>query len=190
MDGPLLKCFDVQSDQLDCPLGHMCCDLCAHSCKCTDKECSLNLHLSIVTPKQSQTRTVSKNQVLELENTITNKGISSKKQHVSIIGCPSKLLEFGADQVQQAVNSSKKIFTISDVSKYVDIRQTRNAASILEIFKSIFQDIDQQIMDINYDDEEEDVEAYTYEWEKMENDQSFMEFLDQSEWFVHSLVED
>ena len=91
-----------------------------------------------------------------LSNTITNKGISSKKQHVSIIGCPSKLLEFGADQVQQAINSAKYIFTISDVTKYVDIWQTRHAASILEIFKSIFQGIDQQIMDINYDEEEEE----------------------------------
>lgn len=44
-------------------------------------------------------------------------------------------------------------------------------------------------MDINYDEEEDDVEAYTHEWEEMENDQSFMELLDQSEWFVHSLVE-
>ena len=88
----------------------MCCDLCAHSCKCIDTECPLNLHLSIVTPKPRRTRTVSKDQVLELENQltvlskrITKKVISSKEQdNVSIIGCHSKLLEFGADQVRQA----------------------------------------------------------------------------------------
>ena len=174
----------------------MCCDLCAHSCTCIDIECSLNLHLSIVTPKPSRTRTVSKDQVLELENQLTllskrikKKGISSKEQHnVSIIGCPSKLLEFGADQVRQAINSAKYIFTISDVTKYVDIWQRRHAASILAIFKTIFEDIDQQIMDIDYDNEEEDVEVYTYEGEEMENDQSLMELFDQSEWLICSLT--
>jgi hypothetical protein len=153
--------------------------------------------LSIVASKPNRKRTISKDQLIELEQqlsimaeTIAKNSVSIKEQHhVSVIGCPSKLLEFGIDQVKEAVKNAEYIFTIADVTKLVDIWQMKHATTILDIFRTIFGDVDEQIMDIDYEDDYSE-QVCNYEWVDIVNDQSFMELLNQSEWFVDSALED
>lgn len=47
-----------------------------------------------------------------------------------------KLLEFGAVQIQQAIDNAEHIFSISDVLKHVDIWQRKHAVSVLKILAS------------------------------------------------------
>lgn len=72
--------------------------------------------------------------------------------------------------------------------KYVDIWQKKHAVSMLKIFQSIFNDVEEPMSDS--DSEEDYFEQSNDEWEYLINDQSFMDLMDQSEWFVDSMLED
>ena len=192
----LMKHFGVKTSRSESPTGHMCCDICAESCRCQGKNCDMDLHLPTVEDDIEQSREISKQQTSELEQrlddlrkTIVKDSIALKEQNqASIFGCPTKLLEFGTDQVQQVIDNAKHIFSISNVLKYVDIWQKKHAVSILKIFRSIFNDVEEPMSDS--DSEEDYLEQSNDEWVDLINDQSFMDLMDQSEWFVDSMLED
>ena len=152
--------------------------------------------MPVVASKPNRKRIISKSQLIELEQQlcalaktiVKNNASANEEQSIPVIGCPSKLLEFGNDQVKEAINNAEYIFTLTDVTKLVDIWRMKHATAILNIFQLIFQDIDEQIMDTDFDDEYFD-QIYNHEWVDMENDQSFMELVNQSEWFVDSMLE-
>ena len=192
----LMKHFGAKTSHSESPTGHMCCDICAESCQCQGGNCDMDLHLPTVEDEIEQSRVISEEQTSELKQrlddlrkTIVKDSIALKEQNqASIFGCPTKLLEFGTDQVQQVIDNSKHIFSISNVLKYVDIWQKKHAVSILKIFQSIFNDVEEPMNDS--DSEEDYFEKSNDEWEDLINDQSFMDLMDQSEWFVDSMLED
>ena len=192
----LLHHFGVQTCQSDSPTGHMCCDICAESCQCQGENCCMDLQLPTMMDDTERSRVISNEQISELKRrlntlrkTIVSEAIALKEQHhASMFGCPTKLLEFGNDQVQQVIDNAEHIFSISSVLKYVDIWQRKHAASVLKIFQSIFNDVEEPMSDS--DSEEDYFERSSDEWVDMVNDQSFLELLDQSEWCVDSVVDD
>ena len=111
--------------------------------------------------------------------------------------CPNKAnIRYSVQKLDNSVPIIKTlslcaeyIFTIADVTKLVDIWQMKHATTILDIFRTIFGDVDEQIMDIDYEDDYSE-QVCNYEWVDIVNDQSFMELLNQSEWFVDSVLED
>lgn len=192
----LMKHFGVKTSNSENPTGHMCCDICAESCQCQGGNCDMDLHLPTVEDDIEQPRAISEEQTSELKQrlddlrkTIVKDSIALKEQNqASIFGCPTKLLEFGTDQVQQVIDNAEHIFSISNVLKYVDIWQKKHAVSILKIFRSIFNDVEEPMSDS--DSEDDYFEQSNDEWEELINDQSFMDLMNQSEWFVDSMLED
>ena len=191
----LMKHFGVKTSHSESPTGHMCCDVCAESCQCQGGNCDMDLHLPIVEDDVEQSRAISKEQTSELKQrldalrkTIVKDSIALKEQNqASIFGCPTKLLEFGTDQVQQVIDNAELFFSISNVLQYVDIWQKKHAVSILQIFQSIFNDVEEPMSDS--DSEDDCFEPSNDEREDLINDKSFMDLLDQSEWFVDSMLE-
>ena len=111
-----------------------------------------------------------------MKKTLIRDSIANKEYNASIIGCPTKLLEFGAVQIQQVIDNTEHIHSISDVLKHVDIWKRKHAVSVLKIFDSTFNDIESPISDS--DSEDEDFEDGNHEWVEMINDQSFMDLID------------
>ena len=61
----LSKYFGVCN--LECPLGHLCCDICTNSCQCLGGFCDMDLYLPIGNTEEAQGRTVSHEQLLSLK---------------------------------------------------------------------------------------------------------------------------
>jgi len=192
----LLKHFSA-SPRSDFPSGHMCCDICAESCQCQGGHCNMDLHLPIVVEEvEEYCRSISNEKMSELrekldalKKTLVKDSIAIKEHNnAAIIGCPTKLLEFGTEQIQQVIDNAEHIFSISDVLKHVDIWQRNHAVSVLKIFESTFNDVEGQMSDS--DSDEDYFEDGNHEWVEMVNDQSFMDLIDQSEWDVETMLED
>lgn len=156
----------------------------------------MDLHLPTMMDDTERSRAISNEQISELKRrlnalrkTVVSEAIALKGQHhASISSCPTKLLEFGNHQVQQVIDNAEHIFSISSVLKYVDFWQRKHAVSVLKIFQSIFNDVEEPMSDS--DSEEDYFEESSDEWVDMINDQSFLELLEQSEWCVDSVVDD
>ena len=188
----LLNYFGVRN--LECPPGHLCCDICTNSCQCLGGYCDMDLYLPIGDTEEAQGRTISQEQLLSLKTelnalkkTIVTEGIAATGQQNALkLACHTKPFEFGTHQVQQAIDNADSIFSISSVMKYVDVWQRRHAVSILKVFQSIFNDVEVPIS--NSDSDDFSFDQSTDEWMEICNDQSFMELLDMSEWDVDSTM--
>ena len=157
----------------------------------------MDLHLPIVVEEvEEHCRSISNEKMSELKEkldalkkTLVKDSIAiTEHNNASIIGCPTKLLEFGTDQIQQVIDNAEHIFSISDVLKHVDIWQRNHAVSVLKIFESTFNDVEGLMRDS--DSDEDYFEDGNHEWVEMVNDQSIMDLIDQSEWEVESMLED
>ena len=188
----LLKHFGVRN--LECPPGHLCCDICTNSCQCLGGYCDMDLYLPIGNTEEVQGRTISHEQLLSLKaelnalkKTIVTEGIAATGQLSALkLACHTKPFEFGTHQVQQTIDNAESIFSVSSVMKYVDVWQRKHAVSILKIFQSIFNDVEVPMSSSDSDDFS--VDQSTDEWMEICNDQSFMELLDMSEWDVDSTM--
>ena len=188
----LLKYFGIRN--LECPPGHLCCDICTNSCQCLGGYCDMDLYLPIGNTEEAQGRTISHEQLLSLKRelnalrkTIVREGIAATGQQNALkLACHTKPFEFGTHQVQQAIDNAESIFSISSVLKHVDVWQRRHAVSILKIFQLIFNDVEVPISSSDSDDFS--VDQSTDEWMEICNDQSFMELLDMSEWDIDSTM--
>ena len=189
----ILKYFAVCN--LECPPGHLCCDICSNSCKCLGGYCDMDLYLPIDNAEEAKGRTISHEQMFSLKTepnalkkTIVTEGIAATGQQNAVkLACHTKPFEFGTHQVQQAIDNAVSIFSISSLMKYVDFWQRKQyAVSILEIFQSIFNDVEVPMS--SSDSDNFSVNQSTDEWMEICNDQSFMEILDISEWDVDSTL--
>ena len=188
----LLNYFGVRN--LECPPGHLCCDICTNSCQCLGGYCDMDLYLPIGDTQGAQGRTISQEQLLSLKTelnalrkTIVTEGIAATGQQNALkLACHTKPFEFGTHQVQQAIDNADSIFSLSSVMKYVDVWQRRHAVSILKVFQLIFNDVEVPIS--NSDSDDFSFDQSTDEWMEICNDQSFMELLDMSKWDVDSTM--
>jgi len=88
-----------------------------------------------------------------LKKTLIKDSIAIKEHYALIIGCPTKRLEFGTDQILQVIDNAEHIFSISDVLKRVDIRQRKNAVSVSKIFESTFNDVEGLMSEVDSDED-------------------------------------
>ncbi len=62
----LLKNFAINN--LECPPGHSCCDICANSCQCLGSYCEMDLYLPVGnSEEEAQESTISDEQLLTLK---------------------------------------------------------------------------------------------------------------------------
>ncbi|KAL9977079.1 hypothetical protein ACROYT_G014444 [Oculina patagonica] len=62
----LLKHFGINN--VECPPGHSCCDICANSCQCLGSYCDMDLYLPVgYSEKEAQERTISDEQLFTLK---------------------------------------------------------------------------------------------------------------------------
>ena len=105
----------------------------------------MDLHLPIVVEEvQEHSRSISNEKMSQLKKkldamkkTLSRDSIAIKEHNTFIVGCPTKLLEFGTDQIQQVIDKAEHIFSISDVLKHVDIWQRKHAVSVLQILNQL-----------------------------------------------------
>ena len=139
----LLKYFGTSHTQF--PSGQICSDICAESCTCQGGHCNMDFHLPILVEEEEHCREICNEKSLELKEkfhalkkALIRDSIAIKEHNALIIVCPTKLLEFGAVQIQQVIDNAEHILSISDVLKHVDILQRKHAVSVLKIFESTF----------------------------------------------------
>ena len=96
------------------------------------------------------------------------KNISGEKQKVIAVSYPNSLMEFGVDVIDQVIAYAHLVFDVEDVIKYADIWQKKHAFFVLEIFQSIFHDIEHiyDTCDGQSDDEDSD-EQEIANWEQI-----------------------
>ena len=101
----LLNYFGVRN--LECPPGHLCCDICTNSCQCLGGYCDMDLYLPIDNTEEAQGRTISQEQLSSLKTeldalkkTIVTEGIAATGQQNALkLACHTKPFEFGTHQV-------------------------------------------------------------------------------------------
>ena len=142
----LLKHFGLQN--VNCPTGHLCCDICGDSCQCQDGHyCDVDLHLPIETTEEEETQvrkisseqfSLLKKELHALKKTFVMESNAADDDGCSKLACHTKLLEFGPFQIKQIIDNAEFIFSVSSIQKYVDMWQTKRSVSVLKIFQLIF----------------------------------------------------
>ena len=190
----LMKHFDSELEQPE--KVHLCCDNCAAGCKCgmgnygifakypvhQSEETPLNpVRLREIPPQkqmvveQSLTK-YHKSLVRQLVNTTANGDIKTLMNMQFMIG-------FSDHQISQVVENLGKLFSLSDISKYVEIWDKRHAIKILSIVSDVFGDVnhENQVHYLLSDDDDENVfdDELLYEWnEILQDDEIFDMILD------------
>lgn len=170
----ILRSFDVNSCTHPAPL-HTCCDNCASLCDCGSPGCKtftiypiLSCNNSDYVP--SKVRNVSDEQRRKVKEEL----IVYRKELVkmliskspggglkSIIN-PRFLLGFSTLQIEQVMSNLDKIFTIEDITNFVEIWDMKHAQAVQDIFMRVFSDIPvnenkQSDSDSSDEDEERDM---------------------------------
>ncbi len=161
--------------------GHMCCDICAKTCVCTNGLCDVNLLLKSVNMEEAnptKVRNVSDDLKEELRQKlnllakkILMKQVPGENNRLVAVSFPNNVLEFGIKEIEQIVQHAHIIFSLNDVMKYVNIWQRTHALQVLDIFSSMFQDMDITPTDDmsdsdNSSDDDHDHDDYA-EWDEI-----------------------
>ena len=68
--------------------------------------------------------------------------LPGKEDQLKSVSYPNTIYEFGRFQKKQIMDSSQKLFTLSDILKHVEIWRHAHAVSVLNILNDVFEDID------------------------------------------------
>ena len=77
-----------------------------------------------------------------LAKKILMKQVPGENNRLVAVSFPNNVLEFGIKEIEQIVQHAHIIFSLNDVMKYVNIWQRTHALQVLDIFSSMFQDMD------------------------------------------------
>ena len=149
----ILKHFEETSTTQ--PVLHLCCDYCAGKCECGSPDCgTLTAYPSRVMTKEpgSQSRlrditnqqreAVHKELTIYYKMLISNLVSTAAKTELKTLTNISLLLGFSELQIQQVLDNLDKLFSLSDICKFVEIWDQMHANKILYILKNIFKDIE------------------------------------------------
>lgn len=179
--------------------GHMCCDICAKTCVCNNVNHLLkSLHMG--EPNPTKVRNMSddlKEELREKLNLLVKKvlmkQVAGENNRPVAVSFPNNILEFGIKEVEQIVQHAHIIFSVDDVMKYVNIWQRTHALQVLDVFSSMFQDLDINPIDgmLDSDDSSDDDQNYDdyTEWDEICQDPSFLSLLDESDTYIDLLDE-
>lgn len=134
---------------------HLCCDYCAAKCECGSPDCgTLTAYPSKVMEKEpdsiARSRDITNEQraAVHEELTIYHKLLISNlmstaaKTEIRTLTNIALLLGFSELQIQQVLDNLHKLFSSSDICKFVEIWDMKHANKILSIIKDIFKDIE------------------------------------------------
>ncbi len=148
-----------------------CCDNCARECFCGSqcKKGDMTFKLTECVEQdetccEQPTRTVSKEQVEELESRLKEYAQMLLKNAQGMVSYPNAMFEFWGFQISQIMNKISILFTAKDVKKYVEIWRDSHAVSVLKIIDDIFHDVspdevrkEHQLADVEMDEIWDDV---------------------------------
>lgn len=190
-----MKHFDSELEKLE--MAHLCCDNCAAGCKCGMRDCDTYakypMHQSEETPlnpvrmreippqkqvavEQSLTK-YHKSLVRQLVNTTANGDIKTLTNMQFMLG-------FSDHHISQVVENLGKLFSLSDIYKYVEIWDKRHALKILSIVSDVFKDVNEEnqshdLLSDNNDDGNVFDDELLDEWnEILQDDEIFDMILD------------
>ena len=191
----LMKHFDSELEKPE--MAHLCCDNCAAGCKCGMGDCDTYakypVHQSEETPlnpvrmreippqkqvavEQSLTK-YHKSLVRQLVNTTANGDIKTLTNMQFMLG-------FSDHHISQVVENLGKLFSLSDIYKYVEIWDKRHALKILSIVSDVFKDVNEEnqshdLLSDNNDDGNVFDDELLDEWnEILQDDEIFDMILD------------
>lgn len=160
---------------------HNCCDNCANLCCCGDEDCKAKLGLGIpevsdVEEAPQQTRPVNPEQKKILKTKLKSFRYDLIKDHkekvLNTVSLPTSFLEFGSIQILSIVKNCHKLFSISDVMKYVEVWRKSHAHGILTVINDIFDDIN--TIPALADVDESDEILGDMDWEEIHNDSTLL----------------
>ena len=134
--------------------GCNCCDFCARDCNCglDCRKSSLEYQFfnmcsenEAEAESQRQSRNISLPQRKLLEDKLKSYSFSllpGKEDQLKSVSYPNTIYEFGRFQIKQIMDSSHKLFTLSEILKHVEIWRHTHAVSVLNILNDVFEDID------------------------------------------------
>ena len=179
----LLKNFDVDLEKL--PLiepVHNCCDFCKKNCKCQGDCCDFVFFKSNFPDGQEGptvcfSRVVSDAQRGNLRQKLNYLKKAWREQYLRSVRLenvpmftPAKLSGlFGDLHVEQIWNNCEKIFTVTDIFKFVDIWNFSVALEVLFTFSQVFHDVDvcEPVEDLEHSDTSEfaDLDIFDFDVE-------------------------
>ena len=166
----LLSYFQSELYDIEKPLLlHECCDICQRHCHCDGTVCMFcfcpsSSSNNVPTTNNICLRNATSAQVNKLqdklqyiEEFVTKDVMSHVYEKMSMfVTSLDFVFGFGPHQIQQVLDNIDKLFTISDIHKFVDIWHPQIATEILVAITQVFEDTDFQDND-EFDDEKNDL---------------------------------
>ena len=137
---------------------HLCCDNCAAKCECGSPDCGkLTVYpLNAVIKKEpdnqsnSRLRGITSEQMAAVHEElmtyhkllISNLVSTAAKTDIKTLTGITLLLGFSELQIQQVLDNLHKLFSPSDICKFVEVWDMKHCNKILSIIKNIFKDIE------------------------------------------------
>lgn len=204
----LLKHFDLSKDEINCAQSythkHDCCDVCVQECTCGTKECKLKYAFTTLEPSPSPARTRTVN--TEQRDLLNDKLLILRKElHIPLFeqfvgytgevltpSLPTFFRQFSSFQIAQINKSAHCLFSLSDITRLVEIWEKDHAVKVHRILDEIFQDMEPLVnSDIPQTVEEPD-DFEEDEWEELMNDSldymSVSNIMDMSS-FDHDIID-
>ena len=164
----LLNSFDLKSKVNYPAPSHLCCDICAKECSCKNADCGDLTRFPHNPQDQEATfmshgksRNVNPDQhdkLLNLLNSyhksLAQKVIESYALNFNYTNLKF-LVGFSELQIDQVIKNCDKLFSIDDVTTYVEIWDNRHAHSVMQFVSQTFGDIPDDEMCYNQLDAEE-----------------------------------
>lgn len=166
----LLEHFDVDVSQLPATThAHDCCDVCQKDCKCEGNSCGfIFFDLPSSEPKESGNcycRSVTDLQKTHLTQKLNYLKAALNEQYICKLRAANVPMLtpvnfhniFGDYQIMQALEHCEKMFSISDIFKFVDIWSSHVAMEVLFTLGTVFDDVN-----ISVSDSEEDEDTLSF----------------------------
>jgi len=147
----LLSSFDLASEVNNPSPMHLCCDICAKQCSCKSPECGILTKFPYDPEQETSTsvsersRNITDEQLDMVLTSLYSYHKSLIKQLVQTYNVKNSnmkfLIGFSELQIDQVITNCDKLFTIDDVTNYVEIWDIKHAHNILRIVSQTFGDV-------------------------------------------------
>lgn len=152
----IMSIFNAHTDHKQ---DHTCCDICADACTCNDPNCkSFTKYPLVHTSKDKYVPSGSRVVTLEEKTKVKDELISYSKyllneflgkvkgKSLDSFASPEFMLGFSTLQIQQVIDNCDKLFSIQDISNFVEIWDLQHAHRIQEVLQNIFDDISEELL--------------------------------------------
>eukprot|EP00794_Sanderia_malayensis_P021257 gene21257-23330_t len=151
--------------------GRHCCDNCANSCDCSSFN-NWSLIISCDENRAQKVRKVSLAEKEKIKEMLESYSASlNSRDRPRMVSVPNIFLEFGHFHIDQVSKLCHKILKKSDLYDCVEIWHTVHANNILVVLHEVFEDIEEDISDLDLVKlSEDDENAVCPEWQCIRDD--------------------